>query len=66
MISREKILDLIHPVLLDKKFFIVNFTLSNTNQIVLHVDGMQGVKIEDCVQLSRIIEHGLDRSEVNS
>lgn len=63
MISREKIISLIEPVLNEKKFFIVSLTISNSNRIILSIDGMNAVRIEDCVQLSRIIEHGLDRNE---
>lgn len=63
MISREKIISLIEPVLDEKKFFIVSLTISNMNRIILSVDSMNAVKIEDCVELSRIIENGLDRNE---
>ena len=63
MISREKILELVGPVLDEKKFFIVSLTISNSNRITLFVDGLDGVKIEDCVQLSRLIEQGLDREK---
>ena len=51
------------PVLDEKKFFLVSLTISSTNKIVLRVDGMEGVKIEDCVKISRVIEQGLDREE---
>lgn len=63
MVSREKILALARPVLDEKKFFLVSLTISSTNKIVLRVDGMEGVKIEDCVKISRVIEQGLDREE---
>jgi len=54
---------LARPVLDEKKFFLVSLTISSTNKIVLRVDGMEGVKIEDCVKISRVIEQGLDREE---
>ena len=63
MINREKILELAGPVLDEKMFFIVSLTIASTNKIVLHVDGMKGVRIEDCIQISRTIEHGLDREK---
>ncbi len=63
MISRGKILELVKPVLDEKKFFIVSLTISTSKRITMYVDGLDGVKIEDCVQLSRAIEHGLDREE---
>ena len=61
MISRDKIIELAGPVLNEKKFFIVSLTISASNKIVLHIDGMKGVKIEDCIHVSRVIEQGLDR-----
>ena len=63
MISREKILELVKPILDEKKFFIVTLTISSSNRITVHVDGLNGVKMEDCIHLSRAIEHGLDREE---
>jgi ribosome maturation factor RimP len=35
--------------------------VSSSNKIILHVDSMKGVSIDECIQLSRAIEHGLDR-----
>lgn len=63
MINREKILELAKPVLDEKRFFIVSFSISNTNKISMHLDSMDGVKIGDCVEVSRAIEHGLNRDE---
>ena len=63
MINRKKILSLVEPVLNEKKFFVVSLTISNSNRITLSVDSMDAVRIEDCVQLSRIIEQGLNRDE---
>lgn len=61
MINRDKILELAEPILDERKFFLVSLTISSANKIAMYVDGMDGVRIEDCVQLSRAIEHGLDR-----
>ena len=54
---------MIHPLVEKKKFFVVLLEVSMSNKIVLHVDSMNGVSIDECVELSRAIEQGLDRDE---
>ncbi len=61
MISKEKVLQLIANTLEEKNIFVVSLSISPANSIRLFVDSMEGVKIEDCVRLSRDIEHNLDR-----
>ncbi len=41
--------------------FVVSLTVLPGNRIVFRVDGDDGVTIEDCVAVSRAIEHNLDR-----
>ncbi|WP_435135043.1 ribosome assembly cofactor RimP [Formosa sp. A9] len=43
--------------------FLINLTISADNAIKVIVDGDQGVNVDDCVFLSRAIEHNLDREE---
>lgn len=61
MITKERILELIHPLVESRKFFIVLLEVSVSNKITLHVDSMKGVRIDECVELSKAIEQGLDR-----
>lgn len=46
---------------LEKDYFIVDVMVSATNVIRVEIDGDQGVAINDCVSISRNIEHNLDR-----
>lgn len=43
--------------------FIVDLKVSTANKIKVTIDGMSGVGIDDCVSVSRNIEHNLDREE---
>ncbi len=43
--------------------FILDFKISDTNDIQVVIDGDHGVSIDDIVYLSRQIEHNLDRDE---
>lgn len=43
--------------------FLINLTISQDNKISVIIDGDQGVSVEDCIFISRAIEHNLDREE---
>ncbi len=43
--------------------FLINFDVNEANHIKIIVDGDTGVLVEDCMFLSRAIEHNLDREE---
>ena len=60
MIEHNKIVQLVEEKLNDEQF-IVSVDISPTNQIYVLIDGMSGVKISDCVAVSRNIEGNLDR-----
>jgi ribosome maturation factor RimP len=61
MISKQKIADLIEEYLTGTDKFLVEFSVSTSNQIIVFIDGDNGVTIEDCIALSRKIESNLDR-----
>ncbi|MEI6696654.1 MAG: ribosome assembly cofactor RimP [Bacteroidota bacterium] len=61
MISKQKIADLIEEHLAGTDKFLVEFSVSPFNQIIVFIDGDQGVTISDCIALSRKIESNLDR-----
>ncbi|MCW8896902.1 MAG: ribosome assembly cofactor RimP [Flavobacteriales bacterium] len=61
MITEEKILSLVTPTLEEKNAFVVMLDIRPGNNILLEVDSLEGVKISDCVDISRAIEHNLDR-----
>ncbi|MTG96733.1 MULTISPECIES: ribosome assembly cofactor RimP [Myroides] len=43
--------------------FLIDFTISADNKIVVIIDGDQGVTLQNCIDVSRAIEHNLDREE---
>lgn len=47
-----------HPAL-----FLIDFTVGGDNAIKVVLDGDQGVTLQDCMDVSRAIEHNLDREE---
>jgi ribosome maturation factor RimP len=61
MISKQKIADLIEEHLTGTDKFLVDFSVSTSNHIIVFIDGDNGVTISDCVALSRKIESNLDR-----
>jgi ribosome maturation factor RimP len=66
MINKKKIetLALERIEELDKGLFIVEIKISSSNVIQVEIDAEEGnVAIEDCVSVSRNIEHNLDREE---
>ncbi len=47
----------------DTSLFLVDFTIGLDNKINVVLDGDQGVTLQDCMKISRAIEHNLDREE---
>ncbi|MGD9928669.1 MAG: ribosome assembly cofactor RimP [Mangrovibacterium sp.] len=60
MIDRNKIIQLIEEKLTDDQF-IVEVEVSPANQISVLLDSETGITIDHCIQISRQIEHNLDR-----
>lgn len=46
-----------------KDLFLVDFEILGDNAIKIVIDGDNGVLVEDCMFISRAIEHNLDREE---
>ncbi len=63
MIEKNKVKSLVEEWLQDKDYFLVDLTVSVDNRIVVEIDHAEGVWIEDCVELSRFIESGMNREE---
>jgi len=63
---RTKIKDLLENALLERTdLFLLEMTISEDNRIKIVIDGDKGVKVDDCMFISRAIEHNLDREEVD-
>ncbi len=61
---REKVAQLLESALeKNKSLFLIDLNISEENQIRVILDGDKGVTVEDCIGVSREIEHNLDREE---
>ncbi len=61
---REKVVELLTEALEQKPgLFLIDLNISEANQIRVIIDGDDGVKVQDCIDVSRVIEHNLDRDE---
>ncbi len=47
----------------DGNLFLIDFSISTDNKINVVLDGDSGVTVQDCMKISRAIEHNLDRDE---
>jgi ribosome maturation factor RimP len=45
--------------------FLVDLSINEANKILVTLDGDQGVTLQDCINISRAIEHNLDREVVD-
>lgn len=45
--------------------FLIDFSVNDNNAIKVVIDGDNGVLVEDCMFISRAIEHNLDREETD-
>ena len=61
MITKEQITGLIGSKLREDGFFPVEVNVKPGNKIEVLIDSNNGVPIEYCVEISRLIEHSLDR-----
>jgi ribosome maturation factor RimP len=58
----DKVLSLINEALeVNKELFLIDCHISQSGSIEVIVDGDHGVALEECIRISRHIEHNLDR-----
>lgn len=61
---RNKVTPLLEAALAEKpSLFLIDLDISTANHIKVIIDGDEGVKVEDCILISRAIESELDREE---
>jgi ribosome maturation factor RimP len=63
MITEARITELVEERIADSDRFIVAVRVLAGNRIRVFVDGLSGVSVRDCVQISRHIEGNLDREQ---
>ena len=63
---KEKVEKLVQAALDENpSLFLIDLTLGGDNSIRVLLDGDQGVTLETCMQVSRMVEHNLDREETD-
>ena len=61
---KDKVLELLEAALAENEsLFLIDFSITPNNSIKIILDGDQGVTLQDCMNISRAIEHSLDREE---
>ncbi len=61
---KKAVEDLLEEALKDRPdLFLIDFSIQGDNQIKIIIDGDKGVLVDDCIFVSRAIEHNLDREE---
>jgi len=64
MTFKNKVQELLDAALAEKQeLFLIEMTISPDNKILVTIDGDNGVNLQDCIDVSRAIEHNLDREE---
>ncbi len=63
MIPESKIRELVDARIEGTNIFVVDIKVSTSNKINVLIDGFDGVSIDDCINVSRGVEHNLDREE---
>jgi len=61
---KDKVSELLHTALKQRSdLFLIDFTVGSDNRIKVVLDGDHGINLKDCMDVSRAIEHNLDREE---
>jgi len=64
MTFKEKVNKLLAEGLVGKpSVFLTDMTITDAFKIIVGLDGDNGVTLQDCIDISRAIEHNLDREE---
>jgi len=64
MTFKEKVSKLLSDGLEEKpSVFLIDLTITDSFKIIVTLDGDNGVALQDCIDISRAIEHNLDREE---
>ncbi|RKS25954.1 ribosome maturation factor RimP [Flavobacterium endophyticum] len=64
MTFKEKVSELLNAGLEEKpSIFLIDLSITDAFKIIVTLDGDNGVTLQDCIDISRAIEHNLDREE---
>jgi ribosome maturation factor RimP len=64
MAFKEKVFQLLAEGIQEKpSIFLIDLTITDAFKIIVTLDGDTGVQLQDCIDISRVIENNLDREE---
>ncbi|MEB3801791.1 ribosome assembly cofactor RimP [Flavobacterium columnare] len=64
MTFKEKVIQVLNQTLEEfPELFLIDLTITDSNKIIVTLDGDNGVHLQDCVNISRAVENSLDREE---
>ena len=64
MTFKEKVKKLVDEGLAEHPdLFLIDMTITDSYKIIVTLDGDNGVQLQDCINVSRVIENNLDREE---
>ncbi len=63
MRTKEEILDAVSQLIDGKEIFLVDVKVSTNSVIEVYIDGLNGINVERCIQVSRELEALLDREK---
>ena len=61
MISKDIVRNIVLAIVRETSIFLVDVSVNSANRIIVKVDHPEGITIDECVNISRAIESGLDR-----
>ncbi|MGB5982724.1 MAG: ribosome assembly cofactor RimP [Nonlabens sp.] len=63
---KDKVQELLDSAFEERSdLFLIDFKIGSANDIHVTIDGDEGVKLADCMFVSRAVEHNLDREEID-
>lgn len=63
MRTKEEVLGAVNQLIDGKEIFLVDVKVSTNSVIEVYIDGLKGVNVEKCIQVSRELEALLDREK---
>lgn len=61
MALKKTIEDLLNQAIAERPhLFVVDFSISNSNNVLITIDGDNGVTLQDCIDINRAIDHNID------
>lgn len=63
---KKTVQDLLDQALAERAdLFLIDLKISDLNKVEITIDGDKGVTLQDCIDISRAVEHNLDREAVD-